>query len=295
MSLFNGRLLRRTEEDLRKMLSLVIAEAEKDNNICLFVGGLDEFSGESKTLMELFQDIISYPKVKLCVSSRPWLVFEDAFRHQPSLKLEDLTYNDILAFVTERLEGNEGFQRLTVREPLYASGLIENIVRKSSGVSLWVNLVVQSLIAGLQHDDRIVDIQKWLDLLPADLEKLYSAILESLDPFYFQHAAEYFRLMEAFDEPPPALIFSFADEDVTYPINLPLKQLTSDEIQVRIETIRRRINSRCKGLLEVAGTKSSTQSVQYLHKTVKDYIGKPAISAKIEGIFKMLLLVSLGW
>ncbi|KAK1991738.1 hypothetical protein LX36DRAFT_675043 [Colletotrichum falcatum] len=284
MSLFSNKLLRRTEEDLRKMLSLVVAEAQKENNICLFVDGLDEFSGEPETLITLFHEIASRPNVKLCVSSRPWLVFEDAFRHRPNLKLEDLTYADIKAFVTEKFEGDEGFRRLTVREPDYASGLIEDIVRKSSGVFLWVSLVVQSLITGLKYDDRIVDIQKRLDLLPADLEKLYGVILESLDPFYFPHAAEYFRLMEAFEEPPPALLFSFADEDVKYPINLPLKQLTGDEIQLRIETIRRRINSRCKGFLEVAWPESSAQSVQYLHKTVKDYMGKPEICAKIEAV-----------
>ncbi|KAK2006326.1 hypothetical protein LZ32DRAFT_570436 [Colletotrichum eremochloae] len=284
MSLFNDKFLSRTEEDLRKMLSLVIAEAQKDHNICLFVDGLDEFSGEPEMLINLFRGIISHSNVKLCVSSRPWLVFEDAFRHRPSLKLEDLTYADIKSFVSERFEGDEGFQRLTVREPIYASGLIENIVQKSSGVFLWVSLVVQSLITGLKYDDRIVDIKKRLDLLPADLESLYGVILESLDPFYFQHAAEYFRLMEAFEEPPSALLFSFADEDVTYPINIPLKKLTSDEIQVRIETIRRRINSRCKGLLEVAGSVYSGQSFQYLHKTVKDYIGKPEIRANVDAV-----------
>ncbi|GKT94312.1 hypothetical protein Ct61P_12162 [Colletotrichum tofieldiae] len=97
MSLFSDKLLRRTEEDLRRMFSLVVGEAQKDNSICLFVDGLDEFSGEPETLIALFQDIVSHPNVKLCVSSRPWLVFEDAFRHRSSLKLEDLTYMDIKA------------------------------------------------------------------------------------------------------------------------------------------------------------------------------------------------------
>ncbi|KAK2039652.1 hypothetical protein LZ31DRAFT_569258 [Colletotrichum somersetense] len=272
MSLFNGKLLRRTEEDLRKMLSLVIAEAQKDNNICLFVDGLDEFSGEPQTLITLFHDITSHPNVKVCVSSRLWVEFEDAFRHRPSLRLEDSTYADIKAFVTQSFEGDEGFRRLTIREPVYASGLIENVVRKSSGVFLWVSLVVQSLITGLQYEDRIVDIQKRLDLLPEDLEKLYGFILESLDPFI------------------PNM-----RPNATYPINLALKKLMSDEIQVRTETIRRRINSRCKGLLEVGGSESPGQSMQYLHKTVRDYISKPEVYSKVEAVTETFDLATRSW
>lgn len=89
---------------------------------------------------------------------------------QSSLKLEDLSYEDIKAYVTSEFERNSGFRRLLRREPQYAEGLIGNITKKSSGVFLWVSLAVRSLMMGKGHDDRISDMQRRLDLLPPDLE-----------------------------------------------------------------------------------------------------------------------------
>jgi hypothetical protein len=50
--------------------------------ICLFIDGLDEFDGNDDSrnaVISLFKEIATYPHVKICVSSRPWLIFQDAF------------------------------------------------------------------------------------------------------------------------------------------------------------------------------------------------------------------------
>ena len=70
--------------------------------ICLFVDGLDEFDGDDiarAELIKLFGGVSSLSHVKVCVLSRPWLIFKDAFRNPPSLRLQDLTHNDIRNFV----------------------------------------------------------------------------------------------------------------------------------------------------------------------------------------------------
>jgi hypothetical protein len=67
------------------------------------------------------------------------------------LMLQDLTYTDIKYYVTSRLEHDEGFELLRKREPTYATKLVESIVNKSSGVFLWVNLVVASLLGGMSY------------------------------------------------------------------------------------------------------------------------------------------------
>jgi hypothetical protein len=56
---------------------------------------------------------------------------------------------------------------------------------------------------------------------------------------------------------------------------------------LRTDTMRRRLNSRCKGLLEVGrpatnDPSSQEPTVQYLHRTVKDYIEDEDIQATLK-------------
>ena len=290
-----------TEEELRLILMEVVEVAKLDHKICFFIDELDEFDGKPEDLLGLLQNLLRFPNIKLCVASRPWVIFEDSFAHRPSLMLQDLTYRDIMNFITSTLSGDAGFRRLQYRESEYANGLIRNIATKASGVFLWVQLVVKSLLTGMGNDDRISDLQRRLDLLPPDLERLYDAILDTLDPFYFERAAQYFRLMGAWKGPPSALMFSFADEDENFGLVQPIGQISEDTRKARIDTVRRRINSRCKGLLEITDMNLdsaepqapaddpesldydlSPYRVQYLHKSVKEYIEAPGMAQKLD-------------
>ena len=101
--------------------------------------------------------------------------------------------------------------------------------------------------------------------------------------------------------PPSALMFSFTDEDENFGLVHPIGQISEDTRKARIDTVRRRINSRCKGLLEITdmnldSTEPQAQAddpdsldydlavhrVQYLHKSVKDYIEAPGMAQKLD-------------
>ena len=275
LSLFDQDLQEWTESELQEMLHKVIGEVCKTKRICLFIDGLDEFEGEQGDLMNLMLDIVANTNTKVCVASRPWVEFEDAFGQEPSLRMQDLTCSDINHFVTENLQNDPKYDQLRRRESAFANQLIENIVNKSSGVFLWVNIVVKSLLAGMSNGDRIVDLQKRLDQLPPDLERLYDKILGSLDPFYLEHAAQLFRIVQESSHPLPLIVLYFADEmDLSSAIGQPCKSISDDEEAERLDDMQRRLNSRCKGLLEVSpeSKKTSELTVQYLHRTVKDYV-----------------------
>ncbi len=278
MCLFNDDRREWTEAELHQMLRTAVNEVSKSMRLCLFVDGLDEFGGQHHDLFCLFRDLMELPNVKVCVSSRPWLVFEEAFMHKPSMMLQDLTYLDIKYYVTSNMQGNQGFEQLLRREPRFANQLIENVVSKASGVFLWVNLVVASLLAGMSYGDRTSDLQRRLDLLPPDLEALYDNILKSLDPFYLEHAAQLFEFIEESRDPPSLLLLPFADEeDTESAISKSIEPASQEDLSLRADTMRRRLNSRCKGFLEVGRTSSDPdvsngETVQYLHRTVKDYL-----------------------
>ena len=279
LCLFNDDPRGWSDQELHTMLRAAAREASRSTKLCLFVDGLDEFDGELKDLICLIQDLIQNRNVKVCVASRPWVVFEDAFKHKPSMMLQDLTYGDIKAYVVSSLRDDSRFALLQRREPEYADQLVENVVSKASGVFLWVHLVVISLLVGMGSGDRVSDLQRRLDLLPPDLEKLYDRILQSLDPFYLEHAAQLFKLVQESYDPPPLMLLSFADEEGLDPYaNMSIEPLSQDELSLRADTMRRRLNSRCKGFLEI-GDKSTGamgdvvgETVQYLHRTVKDYV-----------------------
>ncbi|KAK0747095.1 hypothetical protein B0T18DRAFT_429933 [Schizothecium vesticola] len=105
-----------TEEGLRELLLDVVTELSKEFKVCLFIDGLDEFSGDPEAVIAVIKRISHLP-VKICVSSRPWLEFESAFGRGPSLQVQDLTYPDIKHFVKSHFEKSEGFARLMMREP----------------------------------------------------------------------------------------------------------------------------------------------------------------------------------
>lgn len=274
------------EDLLQRMLSSALERLSDENEISIFIDGLDEFKGEHSDLVEFFRDILSKHPIKLCVSSRPWQLFEDAFHDKPSLKLEDFTLADITAYIESQLHPDPAFALLRTQEPSFADCLVSSIAAKADGVFLWVNLVVASLQKGIKAGDRVLDLQRRLGQLPQDLEGLFGRILDDLDPEYLDHATQYFQLMEASLSvtPPNIMVFAYADEeDETFGVDFPIVPMDKTIFEVTTAVLKKRLNSRCMGLLEITEQSeepedvfidASRSRVTYLHRTVRDYLAR---------------------
>lgn len=274
----------------------VLAETELKTKFCFIIDGLDEFDGDHQNLADMLFQMTRTPNVKILVSSRPWIVFKDAFEHCPKLVLQDLTHGDIKVFAHESLYKHPRFDRLLSLEPDRAPGLVTEIVDKASGVFLWVYLVVRSLMDGLSNADRISDLQRRLQELPADLEHYFLHILASLDAFYLHQASQLFRLALESRKPLSVLTFSYLDEeDPDFALKKKINPISEEEEAARCETIERRLNSRCKGLLESRyrqGCDSYSNAdgvvaernfyeVDFLHRTVRDFLTTPTIGVEL--------------
>ncbi|KAF2277691.1 uncharacterized protein EI97DRAFT_375181, partial [Westerdykella ornata] len=166
--------------------------------ICLFIDGLDEYEGDHGQIAELFQRILVSSSVKACLSSRPLPTFERSFSLCPSLRLQNLTYEDISRYVRDKLEGCDEVLRMRVSDPTEFQQLVEEIIAKASGVFLWVTLAVRSLLEGLTNFDRMADLRFRLKEIPDDLTQLYWHMLRSIKPaFYFNQAAKLLKIMHA--------------------------------------------------------------------------------------------------
>ncbi|KAH8646763.1 hypothetical protein BX600DRAFT_443733 [Xylariales sp. PMI_506] len=254
--------------------------------LCFFVDGLDEYDGEYSEIIDLFFESSTSPDVKFCVSSRPLLVFEQAFSEMPGLKLQDLTYRDISHFVKSRLQSHKHMMQLSKHHPAATTHLINEIVTKSRGVFLWVKLVIKSLLRGLNDCNRISDLEKRIEYLPEDLEALYAHILSHIDPFYREQTSRLFQIFRAAQKHSQDKItllnLSWADdEDELLAETAPIRPLSNEEIVMRCQVMDSRLKSVCAGLLESNEVRFSSiapdSRVMFLHRTVSDWLGKEQV------------------
>ncbi|KAF5575734.1 heterokaryon incompatibility protein het-E-1 [Fusarium pseudocircinatum] len=290
LCLFNEDPRRLSQDELEGMFRHAVKHISSRAKLALFIDGLDEFEGDCNALISLLQECITSP-IKVCVSSRPWTEFENAFGDYPRLKMEDLTYDDITKYVVSRFEGNPQFARFQKLHPQFAGNLSHSIADKASGVFLWVTIVVTSLLAGMMAGDRVEDLENRLNLLPSEMDDLYGRIVESIDPLYREHAAQLFKLASACREPPSLRILWYADEVkfLDRVIDEDPRTVPLEEVMGRLEDMRLRIVSRCRGLLEVQRAvderypaKPDGGDVVYLHRTFAEFLKRPDTQQRLD-------------
>jgi hypothetical protein len=264
----------------------LVGQDDRQLKLTIFVDGLDEFDGLDADMAKIFGAAADSQRVKVCASSRPHFVYEKAFTNRPSLRLQDLTYNDIRTYVEDRLFKDESMQYLFDREPVQARELVEEIVRKADGVFLWVYLVVSSLLRGLGNCDEFSDLKRKLQALPPDLKQLYTHIIRKVDEDYKEETVQFFQLMNATQpldgdwkdlKPMTVLSLCLAKERDEELPNI-VKTLTSQAMIHRCRDMNRRLKSRTGGLIEVQlrGVRidkiDPSMKVGYLHRTVRDFL-----------------------
>jgi hypothetical protein len=245
---------------------------------------LDEYKGDTFELLKTIQKLASLQNIKLCIASRPWTEFVDAFGGDENslIKLEDLTRPDIHFYVVDRLRSNERFQGVAKDQSAY-NDLADAVVWRAQGVFLWVVLVVRSLLHGAMHRDNLDDMHRRLESFPDDLETYFTTIMDDIDPSYRQKTALTFQIVLAADSPLHLLTHYFIDkllDDPEFALNAEEMPVTDAHIEIINDLMTARLDGRFKGLLEVCeGEKVQSGlrllEVDFLHRTVKDFLLSP--------------------
>ena len=153
---------------------------------------------------------------------------------------------------------------------------------------------------GLSRSDRIVDLQRRLDELPADLEKLYQKMLDSMDHRERQQASKILQLVlrstEVQTEGPLSLLqLSFAEEDdLDLAIRAPIEAMPNEGKVLRCKRMEGRVRSRCCGLVEVRDSNKDRKNLDnasstsydflhigFIHKTVVEFLRMSAVWGQI--------------
>lgn len=293
-----------TFHQLRRAFGRLTSHSLNSTKLAIVIDGLDEFDAQGTTMTDLGEMLITATKgnsVKALLSSRPLPAFVDCFASQPQLELQQLTHDDITAYVNDNLVQHPQMVHLTADHNKEAKALVEEIVSSASGVFLWVKLVVRSLLGGLQNGDKIGDLQSRLQDLPRDLEALFTHMLSAVPARYKPQAACIFQILRCNDEgighphpfrqvearPLSAIRLSYAEAKINEILDADISPLSEDQMRGKEGEIERRLRSRCAGLLELRlraksqeeQTSQIRQRVQkdvvYLHRTVAEFLHEP--------------------
>jgi len=275
-----------TLPELIEALRLLVKNS-KGLKICLFIDGLDEYVGDHGDLIRVFETLSSYANVKLVLSSRPLAGFNDAFTDMPQLRLQDLTYQDMTKFVSDRLDDSRGLREMEELDPELRSTLVRGLCDMSAGVFLWVVLALRSILDGLQNGETASTLQRKIDSLPPDLYEMYKRMFRSLDPATQRSTARMILIMLRSKEVPsfePISLLKLAladNEDITAEkaIIEKMRIMPSNKRRSLCLWMKRRIDGHTKGLLEVIGQDNVAERgsssigawVEFYHKTAIDF------------------------
>ena len=251
--------------ELKKVLKTSLFRLSTTKKVLLLIDGLDELQGTDDDRYDMLNFLLKLTKlerVKLCVSSRPWNMFSDFFHEFPQLQLQSFTRADIDKYVRHSLSYSMHLQSSYLHNSGEGEKLIETIVEKASGVFLWVRLVVQELLRGFRDGETVRTLRRKVDSMPADLDGFFRRIIDSIDPSYRREGSAFLQ----------TALFSLQDQDVEWPRGLleftfleaedpdfitrpsydftELDLINLDAFQYRVDLGKRRLNSRCMGLLE---------------------------------------------
>ncbi|RKL39437.1 hypothetical protein BFJ72_g6911 [Fusarium proliferatum] len=278
-----------TESELRDAISRISEQKDVTFRFCFFIDGLDEYesvNGDHSDFCEYLMSISSQ-SIKICLSSRPWNEFTDAFGQDPASRIfiHELTWDDIFVYTQDRLQTHPRWKLLESQTPK-AGTLAKTVAIRAQGIFLWVFLVTRLLREGLSNDDSFTDLEKRLLSIPTELETFFRQILESVPSFYHEKMAGTLCVALYAREPLDSMIYSFVGEEYEDPNYFrhcfnPESDLNPDEAQnhlvARQKQITRRLKGWCRGLLD-----EQMGKVQFLHRTVGEFLRTREMSEFLE-------------
>lgn len=196
-----------TMEALVQSFRLLLSSKHLTVRMCFFIDGLDEYSGIHTDLIDLLDSFAKSDCIKICVSSRPWPEFREAYRAIPyRLCIHEFTRPDIHAFAHGRLTENPRFEALRRQSSVEAADrLVDEITARAEGVFLWVYYVVRSLLRGLSNRDDIHVLRTRVQQFPQELTDFFKHMFNAIDSVYKQQAAILLKVLAAHDQPVPVL------------------------------------------------------------------------------------------
>lgn len=249
------------DEMLRELFTLSLKELENQRVVC-YVDALDECPEEDvRDMISFFEELGELEKVaefRLCFSSRHYPEISIRTGLQLVLESEQEHTDDMTLYVDTHLNLGNSSQAEDIRA---------EILRKSSGIFLWVHLVIP--ILNKEYDrGRIKALKKRLAEIPTGLHDLFIDMLtrdqKNVDSFLVGVQIILFALRPLSPEEFREAVETYFEDNFTLE-DCDLAQMTS-------ENLRKFVLDTSKGLAEI--TRSKEPTVQFIHESVRDFLIK---------------------
>ncbi|KAH8897809.1 hypothetical protein GQ53DRAFT_884669 [Thozetella sp. PMI_491] len=271
--------------EIEESFDALLSVCGKAIRLVLFIDGLDEFEIPARDVVSLTNSLTSasVDGIKVCVASRPWTEFDDAYHNFPSLQMHVLTWQDMSTFVADTFSTSRAFGELEHIYPQEAARLRGGIVQKSNGIFIWVSIVVDALVSAATEGCSIYELQDILDSLPNDIRSLYDALWARI-PMHNQNAGScMIQLAYAAPWPLEWFMMWYADEirstgqQAQHTLNDML--LGEEWTSWAQSSLKRRLASRTRGILEV--TSGDEGYVNFIHRTAREWLTQPEVWERI--------------
>ena len=271
-----------TEKQLLMNFQRLLSELSSTHHLCFFIDGLDEIDGNQNDLVELLQDRVKGPIMKMCLSSRPDRSFIDAFSSPAMLRLEDLTRKDIKLYVSRKLE-RAWRKSPAMDDKKLVPRMIDTILKKARGVFQWVHIVVGYQIQGLQSKDGLEELWERLGELPEEIGELYAYMLEKIDKVHRKEVASYLQIILQVQRKPSITELTLALYERREIIFSPQSILPLIEIASQCTKVRERVKLICGGLLEFRERKnvsgeSENSNIKFVNEEISSDRGESPLS-----------------
>ena len=263
-----------THANIDRAFRLIMNQSRIPLRLCFFIDALDEHRGDHRKLLDtiqtLAQDRAGSAQIKLCLASRPEPIFRAALSQYPGFAIQKYTIQDIKIYIHGRIESSFADYAVDYN-PRDLENLTDEITNKASGVFLWVKLVVEVLIEGIIDGSNIVQLRQILAEIPEELQDLYRRVLQARKSHYALESYVMFQIVMHVYEPLSLRQLIAATDVVLF--GYWKRQWEEDSPG----SMRRRLDSRCGGLLELRGTwpDDSDEKVHLIHQTLKEFMKIP--------------------
>lgn len=260
---------------LQKVAIEYFSVVSGSSTFCIFLDGLDEVRPEHnvRELLDFVNELRAFPRLKLCVASRPELAIKCRLLPCPSLAIDKLTAGDLwkyaLATIPLTPENRLIFAYQCSDPAQEYFRFVKSLLHKAQGVFLWLALAIKQLRGGLERRDSLKQLQDRLQEMPDDLTALYKdmwvrqdkdhAVYRPISSLYL-HLQLGFREINSFRrwdtiskyDTPSVFELAVASSDIDFlGAFIETGSLSVNQLQKICETATDNIATRCAGLLEI--------------------------------------------
>lgn len=277
-----------SESDINHGFDRLMAISGTTISLAIFIDGLDEFDMPPREVVSFVESIATSSRkcIKICVASRPWVEFDDAYSESPKLQMDLYTGNDMEIFVAERFRKCRAFKEISAAHPSESMNLQRNLAKKANGVFIWLSLVVNDLELAATDGAGILELEEIADRVPSEMCSLYDFIWRRIPEQNRQRGAALIQTVEVADfklnwqfawlvdelaqrghDISPTILHSVEDSQCG--------ERSSGHIRT---SLKRKLSSRTRGII----VDSEGGDVDFTHRTAREWAVLPNVWASLQ-------------